>query len=262
MELATALHHSARGPKKRVVEEPREEELPVKHNATSGQNATPPWGVRPAHPLDVSAQPPLVAATCVAAGAPLLAVPSLGGGDAIDDTSVQFLLEMALLSPAEVEQQRRAERRKLAREREEKKREEKKREQDKYLDELAKACQDLFSIKVSASASSSGGVTKRKRKKRRKRKTPKTSSSARVGVQIQRCGHGSALALHDVAGIMVGMDVKDSYALIVGSGGGRHVQGSFCWFFASLCVPFGCRQARGQVGMDQTHNCAVGWFYW
>ena len=59
------LHHSAQGPKKRVVEEPREEELPVKHNATSGQNATPPWGVRPAHPLDVSAQPPLVAATCV-----------------------------------------------------------------------------------------------------------------------------------------------------------------------------------------------------
>ena len=33
MELATALH-SAQGPKKRVVEEPREEELPVKHNAT------------------------------------------------------------------------------------------------------------------------------------------------------------------------------------------------------------------------------------
>ena len=70
MELATALHHSAQGPKKRVVEEPREEELPVKHNATSGQNATPPWGLRPAHPFDVSEQP-LVAATCVAAGVPL-----------------------------------------------------------------------------------------------------------------------------------------------------------------------------------------------
>ena len=46
MELATGLHHSAQRPKERVVEEPREEELPVKHNATSGQNATPPWGVR------------------------------------------------------------------------------------------------------------------------------------------------------------------------------------------------------------------------
>ena len=33
-----------------------------------------------------------------AAGAPLLAVPSLGGGDAMVDTSVHFLLGMALLS--------------------------------------------------------------------------------------------------------------------------------------------------------------------
>ena len=79
MELATALHHSAQGPKKRVVEEPWEEELPVKHNATSGQNATPPWGVRPAHPLDVSVQPPLVAAACVAAGLPSLSSAALGG---------------------------------------------------------------------------------------------------------------------------------------------------------------------------------------
>ena len=51
-----------------------------------------------------------------AAGAPLLAVLSLGGGDAIDDTSVHVLLEVAFLSPEEVEQLRRAERRKLARE--------------------------------------------------------------------------------------------------------------------------------------------------
>ena len=77
MELATALHQSSEGPKKRMVEELREEELPVKHNATSGQNATPPRGVRPAHPLDVSAQPPLVAAACVAAGVLLLGVPPL-----------------------------------------------------------------------------------------------------------------------------------------------------------------------------------------
>ena len=79
VELATALHHSAQGLKKRVVEEPREVELPVKHNATSGPIATPPWGVRPAHPLDVSAQPPLVAATCVAAGVPSPGCAIVGG---------------------------------------------------------------------------------------------------------------------------------------------------------------------------------------
>ena len=33
MELATARHHSAQGPKKRVVEKPREEELLVKRSA-------------------------------------------------------------------------------------------------------------------------------------------------------------------------------------------------------------------------------------
>ena len=38
----------------------------------------------------------------VAAGASLLAVPSLGG-DAIDDSSVHFLLEMALKTPEEAE---------------------------------------------------------------------------------------------------------------------------------------------------------------
>ena len=55
------------------------------------------------------------------AGVPLLTVPSLGGGDAMDDTSIHFLLEMALLSPEEVEQLRKAEKRKLAREEKERK---------------------------------------------------------------------------------------------------------------------------------------------
>ena len=89
-------------------------------------------GVRP-EPLEEVSEPQVRAATVgyvAAAGAPLLAVPSLAGGDAIDDTSVNFLLEMALLSPEEVEQLRRAERRKLAREREEKERE-KKRENER-----------------------------------------------------------------------------------------------------------------------------------
>ena len=76
------------------MEEPREEELPGQHNATSGQNATLPT----AHPLDVSAQPPLVAATYVAAGAPLPNAPSLGGGaDGVDGATVRFLLAQSLL---------------------------------------------------------------------------------------------------------------------------------------------------------------------
>ena len=108
MALSAAVHHSfdkvAAGEKNYA---PREEK-------------TDRAGVRP-EPLEEVSEPQVRAATVgyvAAAGAPLLAVPSLAGGDAIDDTSVNFLLEMALLSPEEVEQLRRAERRKLARERE------------------------------------------------------------------------------------------------------------------------------------------------
>ena len=107
MELATALHHSAQGLKKRVVEEPREEKLPVEHKATSGQIATPPWGVRPAHPLDVSAQPPLVAATCVAAGVPSLSSPALGGDCSLDSATVSFLVRLAVGAQAELDRRKR-----------------------------------------------------------------------------------------------------------------------------------------------------------
>ena len=65
-------------------------------------------------------------------GAPSPSLPHLAGGDTLDDTSVHFLLEMALLSPEEVEQLRQAERRKLAREekeKEEKKKKEKERQE-------------------------------------------------------------------------------------------------------------------------------------
>ena len=113
MVLSAAVHHSfdkvAAGEK---YQRPR------------GQK-TDRAGVRP-EPLDEVSESQVQAATVgyvAAAGAPLLAVPSLGGGAAIDDTSAHFLLEMALLSPVKVEQLRRAERRKLAREREEKERE-------------------------------------------------------------------------------------------------------------------------------------------
>ena len=41
---------------------------------------------------------------------------------------------------------------------------------------------------------------------------------------------------------------------------------SQCWFSwlrsSSRCVPFGCRQARGQVDMDQKYYYAVCVFYW
>ena len=70
---------------------------------------------------------------CVAAAcAPLLVVPALRGGDAIDDTSVHFLLETALKTPEQFKRLRTGERRKLAREKEEEEQEKKKkREQEK-----------------------------------------------------------------------------------------------------------------------------------
>ena len=121
-------------------------------------------------PLEEVSEPQVRAATVgyvAAAGAPLLAVPSLGSGDPIDDTSVHFLLEMALLSPDEEEQLRRAERRKLTREKEEKEGKEEAREgeaegggggDDCAPDQGALACQ-------------------RRRKKRKKKKLPRGGSS-------------------------------------------------------------------------------------
>ena len=62
--------------------------------------------------LQYRSEPPQCAAATVghvAPGVHLLAVPSLGGGDAIDDTSVRFLLEMALNTPEQAERMRRSE---------------------------------------------------------------------------------------------------------------------------------------------------------
>ena len=130
--LATVFHHSY--PKvdtahdglraQRTVTSTREGEVHEKHAGLRAQNRPLP-GTRPGVLPDPEPQVRAATAGCVAAaGAPLLTVPSFGGSDAIDDTSVHFLLEMALLSPDEVEQLRRAER-KLAREKEEEEREEK-----------------------------------------------------------------------------------------------------------------------------------------
>ena len=131
MELATTLRHSAQ-PAGLVVGGPREEEVHETHYGLRAKKRPSP-GTRPAPlaevagPLEVAATAGYVAAVC----APLLVVPALRGGDAIDDTSVHFLLEMALKTPEQVERLRTAERRKLAREREEGEQEKKKWEQGK-----------------------------------------------------------------------------------------------------------------------------------
>ena len=217
MELATALHHSAQGLKKRVVEEPREEELPVEHKATSGQIATLPWGVRPAHPLDVSAQPPLVAATCVAAGVPSLSSPALGGDCSLDSATVSFLVRLAVGAQAELDRRKRREE-----EEKTKKAKEAKESSKQFLDQLrATAWRELEERLDSGGASS-----KRKRKKRRKRRTPRTSSlpgrarrrlrqwsacsAGFTGDDVPRVMFPSGVVRPKMLGIMAGMVQMDS----------------------------------------------------
>ena len=165
MALAAATHHSA---------QPRAKEGVEGETNDAPRRPKPPLpGTRP-EPLEEVSEPQVRAATVgyvAAAGAPLLAVPSLGGGDAIDDTSVHFLLEMALLSPEEVEQLRRAERRKLAREKEEKELEEKRekeRQKAKVKETIARLTAEFFRVHSQASSSA-----QRKRKKRKKKKLPR-----------------------------------------------------------------------------------------
>ena len=234
MELATALHHSAQGPKKRAVEEPWEEELPVKHNATSGQNATPPWGVRPAHPLDVSVQPPLVAATCVAAGVPSLSSPALGGDCSLDSATVSFLVRLAVGAQAELDRRKRREEEEKA-----KKAKDAKESSKQFLDQLrAKAWRELEERLDSGGASS-----KRKRKKRRKRRTPRTSSLPSRARRRQRqwsaCYAGftgddipyvmfpSGVARPKMLCIMAGMHQEDIYAVFAGYDAPRAVPSRF-----------------------------------
>ena len=219
MELATALHHSAQGLKNRVVEEPREEELPVVHKATSGQIATPPWGVRPAHPLDVSAQPPLVAATCVAAGVPSLSSPALCGDCSLDSATVSFLVRLAVGAQAELDRRKRREEEEKA-----KKAKEAKESSKQFLDQLrAKAWRELEERLDSGGASS-----KWKRKKRRKRRTPRTSSlpgcarrrlrqwfaccAGFTGDDIPRVMFPSGVARPKMLDIMAGLVQMDSYS--------------------------------------------------
>ena len=93
MELATALHHSAQRPGKKVVEEPEEEEVHVTHDALRGLKTLPPQVVA------VVPWPPQLGTVRVAppfAEVPSLALPSLGDDAGHDVTSTQFLLRCAL----------------------------------------------------------------------------------------------------------------------------------------------------------------------
>ena len=176
------------------------------HNATSGQIATTPWGVRPAHPLDVSAQQLLVAATCVAAGIPLLGVPSLvdAPAEAIDGRTLRNLLKVN-----------------LARKKNE---EEEKKKQEKAAESRRRA---------QALVDRAASLPNRKKKKKRKKKLPRSGykflpRSRRLfgtnstlflreggpwllrSILAASCPHGSLQA--KMPDILVGMDQKDTCA--------------------------------------------------
>ena len=131
MALATALHHSAQ-PAGPVVGGPEEEVEYETHNAPRGQN-TPPPGTRPGVLKEPGAQEATVTVGYVAAaGAPLLAQPVLGGGDALDAVAVQFLMAQSLIALKKEEREEREERK----EREEK--EEKAKEKEKKKEKARK----------------------------------------------------------------------------------------------------------------------------
>ena len=85
-ELAVALHHSRGvGP-------------PVPHEAPRGQTPASSGGRRPGV-LKEPEPPVVVDAACPCSGAPLFAIPCLGGGaDGVDVTTTRFLLKKALSS--------------------------------------------------------------------------------------------------------------------------------------------------------------------
>ena len=188
MALATAMHHSFKvhtengAPRSQTTAtRAREGEVHEQHDGLRAQKRPLP-ATRPA-PLAEVAGPQVRAATVgyvAAAGAPLLVVPSLGGGDAIDDTSVHFLLEMALLSPAEVEQLRRAEKRKLAREKEEKELEEKERQKAEVEKTIARLTAEFFRQHSQASSSAQRRKEKEEEEEISSRWPRSSSSTAAV----------------------------------------------------------------------------------
>ena len=212
-ELAVALHHSRGvGPA-------------VPHEALRGQTPASLVGRRPG--VLKEPVPPVVVehAACPWSGAPLLAIPCLGGGaDGVDVTTTRFLLKKALLRKKEDEK-------------------EKAEHEEKILELNRRVQADLplsatehlawrqwIGIAPAASSSSSGGK-RRKRKKRRKRRTPRTSSRSLLGRRRQRqwrvrlAGFAGSNAPRDVFPVAddwpllldntVGMDQKDSIFVVV-----------------------------------------------
>ena len=104
MELAAALHHSAQRPKT-VVEEPKEEVENVTRDGLRAQKSPPP-GVRPGSLFDPRPQRSDRTVRRSAGADPSLTLVSLAGGDAMDDTTVAFLLNQAMLAHAREEQAR------------------------------------------------------------------------------------------------------------------------------------------------------------
>ena len=245
----------------------------MKHNATSGQNATPPWGVRPAHPLDVSVQPPLVAATCVAAGVPSLSSLALGGDCSLDSYTVSFLVRLAVGAQAELDRRKR-------REEEEKAKAKKAKEAKESLQKLLERLTAEGRRDLEERLDSGGASSKRKRKKRRKRRTPRTSSRSSCGRSrrrqrqwcVRHAGFAGSCAPRDVfpvaydwpllLGNTAGMDQKDSIFVAVMAA----VACSRLVLLVSLFpLPFCLGQAlmlRIMDGISQKDCYSVGWFCW
>ena len=136
----------------------------VAYEALRGQRTARTAGLHPDELVEPGVQGRLVAHSRPGSGGALS--PSLP--HTLDDTSVHFLLEMALLLPEEVEQLRQAEMRKLARE--EKEKEEKKKKEKERQEFFARWTADY----LNSLSQSSSSTSQRRRKKRKKKTLPKS----------------------------------------------------------------------------------------
>ena len=192
--LAAATHHSAQQNgalrSQRTATRAREEAGSETYYAPRGLKTLPP-GTRPA-PLSEVAGPQGAAATVgyVAAGAPLLVVASLAGGDDVDATTVSYLISVALAKKKVEEENEKEEEEKAAEE--VKAREERKAKLEEKMLVINRRVRDGTATPAEEAAwrrwmgiapgfSSSSSGKRRKRKKKRKRKLPKSSSRSSSG---------------------------------------------------------------------------------
>ena len=225
MVLAEACHHSS-GSFPPTLKERRMASQDA-YDALQGQNTARTVGTRPA-PLAEAAGPQVRAATVgyvAAAGAPLLSVPLLAGGDGLGNTSVRWLLKVALKKKKEEEEERKVQERK----------ERVMRDIHRKIhanEEVSEAEWAAWRAWHGIGSSSSGGQ-KRKRKKRRKRRKRKLPRSPRPLVRaafVDDSGSGTHVMLGfpgDVSPravflrsrqaqmrcIMASLDQKDSYVM-------------------------------------------------